>query len=124
MSAHKRQSKQDCGHSKPPELRFLVSTDVEKPDADLRKFIRSHVMQGKNKGKTPRPHVKKPRKRKHTLPESGAAKSSNDTDQRTTQYSALVPKKFGATWSSVHLPAGVDPTSVEVVLQCKSSASQ
>jgi hypothetical protein len=43
-------------------LHFVVSGSLEKPDPELRKFIRSHVMQGKNRGrKLPSRKKKKPR---------------------------------------------------------------
>ncbi|KAK6347665.1 hypothetical protein TWF718_005504 [Orbilia javanica] len=43
---------------KPVEVHFIVSTDTTKADADTRKLIRSHVMQGKNLGR-PRPDRRK-----------------------------------------------------------------
>ena len=38
--------------SGPVAVQFIVTTTLDKTDADTRKFIRSHVMRGKNKGKT------------------------------------------------------------------------
>ena len=108
---------------KPTELQFLVSTNVDKPDADLRKFIRRHVMQGKNKGKTPRPSTKprKPRQRKNNPSDvkdgSQSADSNQDSNRSSSEPLVVVPRKFGATWSAVRLASDVDPSSVEVILQ-------
>ncbi|OIW23439.1 hypothetical protein CONLIGDRAFT_664509, partial [Coniochaeta ligniaria NRRL 30616] len=48
----KRDPSQDSFRDATAGLHFVVSTGVEKPNAELRQFIRSHVMLGKNKGKT------------------------------------------------------------------------
>ncbi len=110
---------------KPAELHFLVSNNVEKPDADLRKFIRRHVMKGKNKGKTPRPSNKprKPRKGKKDSPESSDRSQSEDLIGYACGPLAVAPRKFGATWSAARLASDIDPSAVEVVLQCEYKAS-
>lgn len=47
-------------HIGPVTVQFIVSTTLDKTDADTRKLIRSHVMRGKNTGKTrPRKAVKR-----------------------------------------------------------------
>ncbi len=86
-------------------LHFVVSTDLEKPNAELRNFIRSHCMLGKNRGRILPPRKRKPKKTAtvshHTLPD-------------------IVPRKFGSDLSAIRFADAVEPRVVEVVLQCGS----
>ncbi|KIW06781.1 uncharacterized protein PV09_02465 [Verruconis gallopava] len=55
-------------------LAFIVSTNMEKPDMQMRKFIRSHVMVGKNVGRT-----LPDRRKKKALPENAPKFSHNSS---------------------------------------------
>ena len=114
-------------------LHFVVSTNVEKPDPELRKVIRSHVMMGKNRGKT-FPCQKKKTKDVHDPSFSSsntplASTSSPDEDlvgppasSATASHPVCqfaVPRKFGTDWSTFRFPDGVEPGTVDVVLQCE-----
>ncbi|KAF2678493.1 hypothetical protein K458DRAFT_435927 [Lentithecium fluviatile CBS 122367] len=126
---------------KPPGLHFLVSTSVEKPDPDLRKFIRRHVMLGKNRRKA-RPAGRRTPKVAQCassldthIPPSDFGASSGDSAvssiSSTTVSSSVfhfvpvtVPSQFGYHMSSIHFPDAVEPCAVEVVLQFSSIAKQ
>ncbi|KAK3358803.1 hypothetical protein B0T25DRAFT_599686 [Lasiosphaeria hispida] len=106
-------------------LHFVVSTDLEKPDANLRKLIRSHVMQGKNRGKT---HPHRARKRKGVLdaPESLTCLEGPDSNASSSGVvlPILAPRRFGSELSTICFPDGVEPKTVEVVLQFSLIAKQ
>ncbi|KAK6524280.1 hypothetical protein TWF694_005934 [Orbilia ellipsospora] len=56
-------------------VHFIVSTDTNKADADTRKFIRSHVMLGKNLGKA------RPRKKKAKAKDANTGGVSSQTNR-------------------------------------------
>jgi hypothetical protein len=114
-------------------LHFVVSTNVEKPDPELRKVIRSHIMMGKNRGKT-FPRRKKKTKEVQDVSSSSSntpltSTSSPDEDQVGPPASSVVashpvrpftvPRKFGTDWSTFRFADGVEPGTVDVVLQCE-----
>ncbi|KFY32795.1 hypothetical protein V495_08731 [Pseudogymnoascus sp. VKM F-4514 (FW-929)] len=111
-----------ASQSAAPRLHFVVSTDVEKQTPELRKFIRSHCMIGKNRGKT-LPHRKK--KPKGTLDDASLLRESiegSSTMATTTTTShhaplATVPRKLGSELSSIQFASAVEPEVVEVVLR-------
>ncbi|KAF2648763.1 hypothetical protein K491DRAFT_612108, partial [Lophiostoma macrostomum CBS 122681] len=86
-------------------LQFVVSNNLKKPDPDLRKVIRSHVMLGKNQGRILPPRKKKP---------------------RSKGIASKVPKNsFGSYLSGLCLAADdVEPKNLEVVLKMSSIAKQ
>jgi hypothetical protein len=119
-------------------LHFVVSTGVEKPDPELRKFIRSHVMLGKNKGKAQRPRKRVTKELQNDSSLSScvsnpSAASSQDGDMVEPSASSTkpshtvlpvtVPRKFGSQLDTIRFADAVEPVSVEVVLQCASSPS-
>ena len=111
-------------------LHFVVSTGVEKPNPELRKFIRSHVMLGKNRGKTLPPRKREPKRvQEVSSPSSDASTASvsgPDGDlvgPSATSHPVLpvtVPRKFGSAVSTICFADAVEPGTVEVVLQCES----
>ena len=98
-------------------MHFVVSTSVEKPDADARRLIRSHVMLGKNQGKTRRPRKREAR--------NSADQSSHDedlggsTESSITASHCVIPPKIGSELSLIQFADAVEPYKVEVVLRCK-----
>lgn len=107
---------------RPAGLQFIVSTTVQKPDPELRKFIRSHVMIGKNKGRI----LKKKSpvgEQDHVATESGTLPvvplNFNPNGLSNDIFPASVPPKFGSDLCSIRFAAPVEPDTVEVVLQCK-----
>lgn len=84
-------------------LPFVVTTSVEKPDLEVRKLIRSHVMLGKNLGKIMR---RRPGKQKQHV----------DAGQRLGN----IPPKVGSDLSTIRLADAVEPYKIDVILRCKS----
>ncbi|KAF2668082.1 hypothetical protein BT63DRAFT_457382 [Microthyrium microscopicum] len=123
---------------RPAELQFLVSTGVEKPNENLRKFIRSHVMLGKNKGKK-RPIGKKT---KDTTNHESSSKSEGPRTARsgtlvpdvvlqqhlipstTDSRQLTVPAKFGWDLAPITFPDAVEAGTVDIFLKFSSIAKQ
>ena len=118
------------------ELHFVVSNDVEKPNPELRKFIRSHVMQGKNLGKKTRPSRKRGPKRlvdesssSSDTSSAGTLRPDVDLDRSAVSSTTdphhvvpvTIPRKFGSFLSTIHFADAVEPGTVEVVLHCELS---
>jgi hypothetical protein len=103
----------------------VVSTNnVDKPDADLRKFIRSHVMQGKNLGK------KLPSRRKKREPDPAAKEAQHSTsspDDATVVnvveaveiVAPAISRRFSSTLATIPLADTVELGRLEAVIQCK-----
>ncbi|RYP02083.1 hypothetical protein DL764_005964 [Monosporascus ibericus] len=106
-------------------MSFVVSTGVEKPDPELRKFIRSHVMLGKNRGKTLRPRRREPK----AIP-VGDSSPSSEGDTREPSCPSLsashsiIPRKVGSDLATARFADTVEPYAVEVVLRFSSIAKQ
>ncbi|RYP61966.1 hypothetical protein DL770_009667 [Monosporascus sp. CRB-9-2] len=97
-------------------MAFVVSTDVRKPDPELRKFIRSHVMMGKNRGKTLRPR-KRASKAIRDPPLICDDDPAGPPGSSITGPHSVIPRKVGSDLSTVRFADVVDPCAVEVVLQ-------
>ncbi|KUI73929.1 hypothetical protein VM1G_09628 [Cytospora mali] len=140
-----------AGTNKLTELHFMVQTGVAKYNAEDRKLIRSHVMKGKNLGKTRSPQSKRSTdradlKRPRPASASSASKTSlrDEHDTSVTQDSQSVststtpssrsppaspfqvtsPRKFGHACSTLEFADSVHAATVEVVLQFSSIAKQ
>ncbi|KAK3989064.1 hypothetical protein QBC44DRAFT_267806 [Cladorrhinum sp. PSN332] len=125
--------------SKSGPIHFVVSTGTEKAGPELRKFIRSHVMQGKNKGKKLPPRTRKPKTAgAQAPPQVSALAPPSDPDaarlapcqsrppsngfhlydvQVTIQRNRLSPVaciSYADKW--------IDPRSVEVIFQFSTIA--
>ena len=96
---------------------FVVSTSVEKPDPEVRKLIRSHVMLGKNQGKT--------RCSRRREASNVADKSSPDEDLGAPSASfitashSVIPPKIGSDLSTIRFADAVEPSKVEFLLRCE-----
>ncbi|KAI1206379.1 uncharacterized protein F4807DRAFT_439859 [Annulohypoxylon truncatum] len=104
---------------------FVVSTSLDKPDPNLRKFIRKHVMMGKNRGKT-RPTKKKENK---VVELSEVVNTTNGLTKSPSNASLIVrrhpiPPNVGSQLSTVHFADNVDLSTVAVVLRFSSIAKQ
>ncbi len=112
-------------------MHFVVSTGTEKPDPELRKLIRSHVMLGKNRGK-----ILPNRKRKPKGPEPTSSSSdpsapiaSDPDEEAEARYSAsctashslpvAVPRALGSGMSTICFADALEPGTIEVVLRRK-----
>ena len=96
----------------------MVSTSADKLSPEARKLIRSHVMLGKNQGKTWPPRRREAR-------ESADKFSSDETPGRRPSGSSItlshsvIPPKIGSDLSTVQFADAVEPSLVEVVFRCK-----
>ena len=112
-------------------LQFLVSTGVEKPSLQTRKLIRSHVMLGKNLGKTFPPRRRQSKKAQDMSSSDLPSESTSNSDEELLQPSAssaisshlplpvTFPRKLGSDVSTICFADATDPVMVEVVLQCE-----
>ena len=95
----------------------MVSTSLDKLSPEARKLIRSHVMLGKNQGKTWPPRRREARK-------SAETSSPDETPDRQPSGSLItpshstVPPKIGSDLSTVRFADAVEPCVVEVVFRC------
>lgn len=86
------------------DLAFIITTSHATPDEQSRKLIRSHVMQGKNKGKTyraRRPGTSGQRSTRRTKPPAQQVESQKDSDPGvlTRPRADAIPKKVGSDLS-------------------------
>ncbi len=111
------------------KLHFVVSNNLEKPNTELRKFIRSHVMQGKNQGRKLPPRKKKP-KAGQAIPCSSFDTSANDIHGSFALSSTAflpnpvlavsIPRSLASGMSTISFADALEPGTIEVVLQCES----
>lgn len=106
----------DSSSSEVTALHFVVATGKERPDPEMRKLIRSHVMIGKNRGRTL--PLRKPSKRKRVQDTSlGPNRPFSDMVPHPV-LPLTIPHNFGTELSTIPFPGSVEPLTVDVVLQC------
>lgn len=107
---------------------FILSTGTEKPGPTVRRSIRSHVMMGKNRGKT-RSNKKSRPKARVTLPaeeEDHDLELSDQSDATSKSLSlspvgpVVVPRKLVPDVTTFRLASSAEPHLVHGVLRCKS----
>ncbi|OTB11599.1 hypothetical protein K445DRAFT_321979 [Daldinia sp. EC12] len=111
---------------------FIVSTSTKKPDPELRKLIRSHVMMGKNRGKILRPNYRKAGE--SSSPEeshdsrsrarSSLEKEAYDDDELITLTPVVVPRRVGGDLSFIRFADTIEDSSVAVILEFSSIAKK
>ncbi|CZR59936.1 uncharacterized protein PAC_09831 [Phialocephala subalpina] len=100
--------------SKKHELEFIVSSSLDKPGANARKLIRSHVMRGKNQRKRPadRPKLRswiyQERARNYNSPQNSAAVSR--------QYTPL-PMQIGCDFPVTQFACDMPSYAVDLVFK-------
>ncbi|OTA52248.1 hypothetical protein K449DRAFT_391545 [Hypoxylon sp. EC38] len=104
---------------------FVVSTGPAKHDPNLRKFIRRHVMIGKNLGKTRQTKRKKQKSSdlRDVINPEKLTESSDKSFLIATRHS-IIPPKVGSELSTIQLADAVEPSIVTTVLQFSSIAKQ
>ena len=96
---------------------FLVSTGVEKPDPEARKLIRSHVMLGKNQGKTLR---SKRRQARESADISSPNEEFGDSSGSLIAASeSVIFPKIGSDLTTVRFADAVEPYMIDIILQCE-----
>ncbi|OAG45530.1 hypothetical protein AYO21_00166 [Fonsecaea monophora] len=104
-----------------PGMPFIVSAGTtKKNDAQTRKLIRSHVMLGKNLGKSRRARPK------DTLPWEAEPAWDSSTGGKVPiqQSSSIIPKKVGSEWSFTQLADEIEPSAITDILTYASLARQ
>lgn len=107
-------------------LHFVVSTRADKFNPQMRKLIRSHVMLGKNRGKT----IKRATRNRGAevqaadlLPPSPvrSVEMSSVTPESESDVTPVLaaPRKFGSEFSTIQFADHLEPGTIDVVLQCK-----
>lgn len=101
------------------ELPFIVSTCVAKPDSRTQRFIRSHVMKGKNKGKAY--YIR--RKGTATSASAGVLVDAESPGQGPTIWDyrplGFIPKRVGSELSFVPFADEIDSSLAVPVVKCK-----
>ncbi|KAK1830916.1 hypothetical protein QBC39DRAFT_308159 [Podospora conica] len=82
-------------HAGPVAVQFIVTTTLDKTDADTRRLIRSHVMRGKNKGKT------RPTKSKRASPPSPTTPVLFADAEHVEDYSSMTAAETHPTEQSM-----------------------
>jgi hypothetical protein len=91
----------------------VVSINVDKPDADTRRAIRSHVMQGKNLGR------KLPVRTRKGVEASSPGSSGSSRSSPESLMVAPVSRQFSSLFSTISLADNVEPEKLGVVLHCE-----
>jgi hypothetical protein len=107
--------------TKGPGNPFIVSTGIEKADSETRKLIRSHVMLGKNLGKS---RYVKCRKPQNTPKDSGGIVISNEgpgepSDTLIKTPHTTIPNRVGSDVSFVEFADTIPPSPLADLLKCK-----
>ncbi|KAI1390318.1 uncharacterized protein F4822DRAFT_428656 [Hypoxylon trugodes] len=112
-------------------LPFIVSTSTKKADPELRKFIRSHVMVGKNRGKTLGPRAKRDKKSKEpdtTTEKSDVTSSMDDIyiENRILLSASLraIPKRVGTNTSFIQFADTVEQSAINTIMEFSSQAKK
>ncbi|KAI1097272.1 hypothetical protein F4804DRAFT_183348 [Jackrogersella minutella] len=104
---------------------FIVSTGA-KLDPELRKFVRSHVMQGKNRGRILRPRYQK--SVELNVKESNKGTSSKDDEcadeSQAPAYPPTIPNRVGSDLSFMPLADTMDESTVSVIIEFSTIAKK
>ncbi|KAI1080350.1 hypothetical protein F5B20DRAFT_540274 [Whalleya microplaca] len=94
---------------------FIVSTDAKKTDPAMRKLIRTHVMIGKNRGRTLPSRTRKPTQLWAKVNRTSTEGSDESADSFTTKSSLVVPSRVGTDVSFIQFADTVEPSSIAVI---------
>ncbi|KAJ6257178.1 hypothetical protein Dda_8064 [Drechslerella dactyloides] len=114
-----------------PGMHFIVSTDTNKADAGTRKLIRSHVMLGKNLGKS-RPKKKRPQQQQQRPPQDAQPERAQASDPELERQLRTgsgfmpvnVPGRVGSDLSFVHFPDVIDPAMVRDIMTFSQTSKE
>ena len=104
-------------------LTFVVATNLQKPDLTTRKYIRSHVMLGKNAGRVLPQRRKSP---PHGKPDS---LKSFETESEAYEYDSSIglsspSRRFAKRLSTLSPAEAIDPQKMNSILQFSAVAKQ
>ncbi|KAI8965291.1 hypothetical protein F5Y11DRAFT_344733 [Daldinia sp. FL1419] len=108
---------------------FIVSTSTKKPDPEMRKFIRSHVMMGKNRGKILRPKYNQAggwsnHQSSHNSRSRPGPEEEYDEDSPIILTPVTVPQRVGGDLSFVRFADTIEDSRVSVILEFSSIAKK
>jgi len=94
----------------PAGFQFIVSTSSRRPDKGDRKLIKSHIIRGRHKAKTPR-----------ELPAWLSSTDALTTGDNVCHAlsAASVPKRVGSDLSLVQFPEFMKPYMLQDIVKCK-----
>ncbi|KAK0619620.1 hypothetical protein B0T14DRAFT_566449 [Immersiella caudata] len=97
---------------------FIVTTSLDKTDAETRKFIRSHVMRGKNKGKLmPRKGKKSRALDSDATPQSSPASLVQHEDPGWEHWQLVSPRKVASELSLFRYTQELSPPMKELIFR-------
>ena len=96
---------------------FLISTGVEKPNPEARKLIRSHVMLGRNQGKTLR--FRRRQARESADKSSPGEEFGESSGSLIAASQSVILPKIGSDLTTVRFADAVEPYMIEIILQCE-----
>ncbi|KAI2618425.1 hypothetical protein GGR54DRAFT_605417 [Hypoxylon sp. NC1633] len=110
------------------DMPFIVATGTKKKvNPELRKFIRSHVMMGRNKGKTLGPRLKKTSALSRKV-DSGEGIANEEGEQTNsaliTTLPRVIPPKVGSELSFIRFADTIEHSAVTVIIQFSSMAKK
>ncbi len=95
---------------------FILTDAKGKTNPSKRKLIRTHVMLGRNRGKT---RKAKPTKTVHSYGSEGLEDRDGTSNLLIKLSHSIVPNKVGSELSFTQFAAAVEPQLVHDVLRCK-----
>ncbi|OTA55494.1 hypothetical protein K449DRAFT_175142 [Hypoxylon sp. EC38] len=109
------------------DMPFIVSTGTKKPDPELRKLIRSHVMKGKNRGRVLRPKYKIIADTGSIIHPSDSTPSSDDVSTDNSPVPAhlvTIPRKVGSDISLTRFADTIEDSTASVIIQFSTIAKR
>ncbi|KAI1461932.1 hypothetical protein F4805DRAFT_188175 [Annulohypoxylon moriforme] len=106
---------------------FINSTGTKKPDPELRKLIRSHVMKGKNRGRILRPNYQKSVELEVIVePDRKTPKIDNEGSWGLVvpEYLPTIPRKVGSELSLTRFADKIDEPTVNTIIEFSTIAKK
>ncbi|KAI0890467.1 uncharacterized protein GGS22DRAFT_13939 [Annulohypoxylon maeteangense] len=106
---------------------FIMSTGTKKPDPELRKMIRSHVMKGKNRGRILRPNYQKAVELEVIVdPDGNIPKLDNGGSWSLVvpEYLPAIPRNIGSDLSLIRFADEIDEPTVNTIIEFSTIAKK
>ncbi|KAI0894868.1 hypothetical protein F4806DRAFT_497573 [Annulohypoxylon nitens] len=104
-----------------------MSTGSKKPDPELRKLIRSHVMKGKNRGRILRPNYKQAVELEVIVDSNDNVENLDDRGSWSLvvpEYLPIIPKKVGNEFSLTRFADTIDDNSISAIIEFSTMAKK
>ncbi|KAI1093645.1 hypothetical protein F5B19DRAFT_114841 [Rostrohypoxylon terebratum] len=106
---------------------FIMSTGPKKPDPEIRKLIRSHVMKGKNRGRILRPNYKQAVELEVIVDPNEKVQNLDDEGSWclvVPEYLPLIPEKVGNEFSLTQFADTIDDRSISAIIEFSTMAKK